>query len=67
MVSIIETIIDLDNCCLKQQENFMKKAIAIALIVFGLVAIIGGVIMLFGLKGDDTASVAYPHTVLPMT
>ena len=45
----------------------MKKALAIALIVFGLAAIIGGIIMLFGLKDNDTASVAYPHTVLPMT
>lgn len=48
----------------------MKKALAIALIVFGLAAIIGGVIMLFSLKGNDgndTASIAYPHTVLPMT
>ena len=45
----------------------MRKVLAIALIVFGLAAIIGGVIMLFGLKGNDNASVAYPHTGLPMT
>lgn len=48
----------------------MKKALAIALIVFGLAAIIGGVIMLFSLKGNDdndTASVAYPHSLTPMT
>ena len=45
----------------------MRKVLAIALIVFGLAAIIGGVIMLFGLKGNDTASVAYPNSVVPMT
>ena len=45
----------------------MKKVVAIALIVFGLAAIIGGVIMLFGLKDNDTASVDYPNTVLPLT
>ena len=45
----------------------MKKALAIALIVFGLAAIIGGIIMLFSLKGEDTASVAYPHSLTLMT
>ena len=45
----------------------MKKALAIALIVFGLAAIIGGVIILFSLKDNDTASVAYPHSLTPMT
>lgn len=38
----------------------MKKALAIALIIFGLAAIIGGIIMLFSLKGETTASVVYP-------
>jgi len=48
----------------------MKKALAIALIVFGLAAIIGGIIMLFGLKGNDgndTVSIAYPHSLTLMT
>ena len=44
----------------------MKKALAIALIVFGLAAIIGGVIMLFSLKGETTASVAYPAAMVNM-
>lgn len=42
----------------------MRKVLAIALIVFGLAAIIGGVVMLFGLKDDNTASVTYPNSVL---
>lgn len=44
----------------------MKKALGIALIVFGLAAIIGGVIMLFSLKGESTASVAHPTSVVPI-
>lgn len=37
----------------------MRKILAIALIVFGIVAIIGGIVMLYSLKGDSDEKARY--------
>ena len=37
----------------------MRKILAIALIVFGIAAIIGGVVMLYSLKGGGDEKVRY--------